>query len=68
MSNLRIRIALTENGLRQWELARLLGVHEVYFSRRMRDELPAEEQDKIIELIRQHSKTVRGGEHDRENT
>ncbi len=56
MKNARIKIAMTEEGLHQWEVARLMGIHEGSLSRRLRDELPAEEQDKIIDLIRQHAR------------
>lgn len=59
MRNRKIKIAMTEEGLRQWEVARLMGIHEGSLSRRLRNELPADEQDKIVELIRQH--TNRGG-------
>ena len=55
MKNARIKIAMAEHDVKQWELARILGIHEGSLSRRLRDELPAEEQDKIIELIRKHS-------------
>ncbi len=60
MRNAKIKIAMTEVGLHQWEVARLLGIHEGSLSRRLRDELPAEEQDRIVELIRQHTKTGGG--------
>ena len=60
MKNARIKIAMTEEGLHQWEVARLLGIHEGSLSRRLRDELPAEEQDRIVDLIRQHTKTGGG--------
>lgn len=51
MNNLRIRIAMTEKNVRQWELARLMGVSESVLSRRLREELPEEEQDRIVKLI-----------------
>ncbi len=60
MNNVKVRIAMTENGLHQWEVARLLGIHEGSLSRRLRDELPAEEQDRIVAMIRQHTKTGGG--------
>lgn len=51
MTNKRIRIKMAEAGLKQWELARLLGVSEPALSKKLRDELPGEEQDRIIEVI-----------------
>lgn len=56
MKNVRIKIALTENDMKQWQLAKLLGIHEGSLSRKFREELPEEEQDKIVDLIRKHSK------------
>ena len=53
MKNARIRIAMVEHDIKQWELARMMGIHEGSLSRRFRDELPEEEQDKIVELIEQ---------------
>lgn len=44
---------MLETGLKQWEIARLLGVGESVLSRKLRDELPAEEQEKICALIDQ---------------
>lgn len=56
MKNKRIRVAMAEAELHQWELAQIMGLHEGSLSRRLRNELPAEEQDRIVELIRQHAK------------
>ena len=58
MNNSRIRISMIEHNLKQFELARIMGLHEQSLSRLLRDELPAAKQDEIIELIRQHSKTA----------
>ena len=55
-ANQRIREALKEAGLRQWELAKLMGMGETTIVRYLREELPEEEQDKIIDLIRNHTK------------
>ncbi len=54
MNNIKIRVELTKSGVKYWELARLLGISVPTLNRRLRDELPAEEQDQIVELIRQH--------------
>ena len=60
MNNTIIRMTLAETGLKYWELSRLLNISEATLSRRLRDELPAEEQDRIVDLIRQHTKTGGG--------
>ncbi len=61
-NNVKIRIAMLETGMKQWELARILGMSESVLSRRLRDELPEDEQDKIVELIE------KAGEESHENT
>lgn len=50
-NNREIRKALFENDMKQWELAKLLGVHEVTLIRKLREELPKEEQDRICHII-----------------
>ena len=51
MKNKRIRLKLVEHGLTQYKLAKLLGVSEMTVYRKLRDELPKEEQDRICKLI-----------------
>lgn len=51
MNNTKIRIKMLETGMKQWEVARLLGMSEPVLSRRLRDELPEDEQDRIVALI-----------------
>lgn len=51
MTNIKVRIAMNDNHVPQWKLARLLGVSEITVWRRLREELPEEEQDRIIDLI-----------------
>lgn len=63
MKNLKIKMAMTEADLRQWELARLMGIHEGTLCRMLREELPGAEQEQIVELIHQHTK---GGQRDDE--
>ena len=65
MKNAKIKAAMFENDIKQWELARIMGIHEGSLSRKLRDELPTAEQDKIVDLIRQH--TGRGGENNVES-
>lgn len=51
MKNKPIRMKLMEYGLTQYDLAKLLGISEMTVYRRLRDELPEEEQDRIITKI-----------------
>ena len=51
VKNAKVKVALIENGMKQWQLAQLMGVHEATLSKRMREELPSEEQDRMIDLI-----------------
>ena len=50
-TNMKVRIAMMENQFTQWKLARLLGVSESTVNRMIREELPEEEQDRIVALI-----------------
>lgn len=51
MNNMKIRIKLMEHNKRLWWLARILETSEATLSRRLRDELPKEEQERIVQLI-----------------
>lgn len=51
MTNKRVRIKLIEKDLKQWQLCRLLGKSESTICRMLREELPEEEQNRIIKLI-----------------
>lgn len=50
-TNMSIRIAMIKYGLTQWDVAKILGVSESTFYRMIRDELPEEEQKRIVKLI-----------------
>lgn len=52
MNNMIIRLAMLETGLKQWQAAERAGMSEMTFSRRLRSELPEEEQQRIAKLIR----------------
>lgn len=52
-TNKRIREELAKHGLFLYQLGKLLNVSEASVTRMMREELPKEEQDRIIELIRE---------------
>jgi len=51
MKNLKIREAAKENGVRLWEVAEKYGISEGNFCRKLRKELPEEEQGRIIRMI-----------------
>ena len=54
--NMTIRHSLKEHGLKQWELANLLGVSEATVVRMFRTELPEEKQEHILSVIEQGAK------------
>lgn len=56
MTNKRVRDELIRNGMFLWKLAKLMGVSEASVTRMMREELPAERQDELIDLIRKGAK------------
>ena len=51
LKNERIRIAMIQNNIKQYEVAKLLGISETSLCRKLREELPEEEQDEIIAII-----------------
>ena len=55
MSNIKIRIKLLEYDKKLWWLADMLGISEATMSRRLRKELPEEEQDRICKIIDDHA-------------
>ena len=52
MTNKRVRDELIRNGMFLWKLAKLMGVSEASVTRMMREELPEDRQDELIDLIR----------------
>jgi hypothetical protein len=56
MNNLKIRIKLTEKGLRYYHLDEILGISEPTRCRMLRKELPTAEQDRICRLIDEYAK------------
>ncbi len=56
MNNLQIRLKLTEKGKPYYWLAAIMGISDNTLFRRLRDELPAEEQARIIKLIEENAK------------
>lgn len=59
MANEVIRQAAQKSGVRLWQIAYAVGVNDSTFSRRMRTELPKEDQKIILDVI---AKIASGGE------
>ena len=51
VANAEIRIAAKRAGVCLWQIAERVGVNAGNFSRKLRRELPAQERDKILEII-----------------
>ena len=56
MANSEIRVKLAETGVKQYEVAEYLKIAETSFSRKLRNELPAEEKNLILQIIDKLSK------------
>lgn len=59
MENIEIRAAYMAAGVKQWQLAKILGLSESHFSRKLRKELPQEEKVQILATIDALSKEGR---------
>ena len=51
MKNKKIREAVKQHGIRMWQVAEALGMQDSAFSRKLRHELPEDEQKQIIGVI-----------------
>lgn len=51
MENIEIRAAYMAAGIKQWQLAKILGLSESHFSRKLRKELPPEEKKRVLAAI-----------------
>ena len=58
MNNVMIRKELKECNVKQWQLAELLGIGEYTLCRKLRRELPVEEQERIIAIIKANKKEI----------
>lgn len=58
MSNQKVREFAKHHGVRLWRIAEVLGMQDSAFSRKLRHELPASEQEKIIQIIERLAKEV----------
>ena len=52
-ANMEIRNAAKKDGIRLWEVAAVCGINDGNFSRKLRQELPREEKEKILVIIDQ---------------
>lgn len=51
MNNLRIRQAAAQARVKLWEVAAEMGITDSTFSRKLRKELPDDEQERILAVI-----------------
>lgn len=56
MKNIKVRMEITKQGLKHKEVAEILGITNVSFSRKIATELPKAEQKRIIDAIRAYKK------------
>ena len=52
MRNTFIRDVARAHGVRLWEIADRLGMNDGNFSRKLRHDLPSEEEERILSIIR----------------
>jgi hypothetical protein len=52
MKNMEIRETAKRYGVYLWEVAATYGINDGNFSRKLRNELPQEEKEKILAIIR----------------
>ena len=56
MKNQDVRRTAAGAGVKLWQIAEALGIADCSLSRKLRRELPAEEKEKIFEIIRELAK------------
>lgn len=62
VANKEIRDAAKEAGICLWQVAEKLGVSDGNFSRKLRRELPVEDREKVLNIIRELSQEKQEGE------
>ena len=60
MHNKEIRSAAKNAGVRLWEVAAAYGINDGNFSRKLRQELPQEEKEKILAIINRLAQEKQG--------
>lgn len=58
MKNIKIREKAHTSGVKMWEIAEALGIADTTLCRKLRKELPEDEQEKILNIIEQLSQEV----------
>lgn len=53
MFNTDIRAEIMNSGIKHWQIAEKLGIHEGNFSRKLRHELPDDDKEKIRTIIKE---------------
>lgn len=59
MANQKIRDMAAKSGVRLWQIAARLNLNDGNFSRKLRFELPREEQERILAIISELEKEVK---------
>lgn len=62
VANKELRDAAKEAGICLWQVAEKLGVSDGNFSRKLRRELPAEDREKVLSIIRELFQEKQEGE------
>lgn len=62
VANKEIRAAAKEAGICLWEVAEKLNIQDSAFSRKLRRELPTEDREKVLSIIRELSQMKMEGE------
>ena len=50
-ANMKIREKARNSGVRLWQIADALGMQESLFSKKLRKELPEDEQERILNIV-----------------
>ena len=58
MKNQEIRRAAAGAGVKLWQVAEALGIADCSLSRKLRRELPPEEKEKILSIVRELAQEV----------
>ena len=61
MNNCSVRNAAKEHGVKLWEIADDIGMNDGNLSRKLRHELPNDEQEKIVSIIISIADRKKGG-------
>lgn len=61
MENLILRDAAKAKGVKLWQIAERVGIAEATFSRKLRHDLPVQEQQKILSIIDELTQAGKGG-------